>query len=94
MQNFYGDSCIVRMNNLEDQKMESSERTAITSLASIDNKGCAKDLAQVMLRTRGIRQVKMGDNSSKTPIPFPLLILVQLPLLSLTLKTIKIIEFQ
>ena len=82
MQNFYGDFCIDRMNNSEDQKVESSERTAITSLASIDNKGCAKDLAQVMLRTRGIRQVKMEDNSSKTPVPF-LLILVQFSLLSL-----------
>ena len=52
MQNFYGDSCIVRMNNPEEQKVEGSERTAITSLALIDYKGCAKDLAQVMLRKR------------------------------------------
>ena len=83
MQNFYGDFCIVRINNPEDQKVENSGKTAITSLASIDNKGCAKDLAQVMHRTRGIRQVKMEDNSSKTPISFPLLILIQLPLLGL-----------
>ena len=89
MQNLYGDFCIVRMNNPEHQKVEISERTAITSMASIDNKGCAKDLAQVMLRTRGIRQVKMEDNSSKTSIPFPLLILVQLPLLSY-LKSIRV----
>ena len=54
MRNFYGDFYLVRMNNPVDQKVESSERTAITSLASIINKGCSNDLAQVMLRTRGI----------------------------------------
>ena len=80
MQNFYEKFYIVRMNIHEDQKVESSETK---NKDSKNSKGCAKDSTLEMLRAQEIRLVKMEDNSSKTPIPFPLLILVQLSLLSL-----------